>query len=111
MPQLKIRKFQMFVIKTEQDQVAVEEDSFVSANVETFIEAQQFAKWVQQSFPVSQNINKQIAIDPSDNSMTLWALDVRNGAPLKIRIENDERESSSALSVFTESMQTASDII
>lgn len=38
-------------------------------------------------------------------------MDVRNGQPLKIRIENDERESSSALTIYTESMQTASDII
>jgi len=42
--------------------------------------------------------------------MTLWAIDIRNSAPLKIRVENDDRESNSTLFIYTESMQTASDI-
>ena len=43
--------------------------------------------------------------------MSFWAIDVRNGQPLKMRIESDDRESSSTLFVFTENMQTAADII
>ena len=42
--------------------------------------------------------------------MTLWAIDIRSSAPLKIRVENDDRESNSTLFIYTESMQTASDI-
>lgn len=66
---------------------------------------------MQQSFPISQNIQQLVLTDESDKSLTLWALDVRNGASLKIRIENNDRDSSSTLFVYTESMQTASDII
>jgi len=47
----------MFVIKTEKDQVQVDEDSFVSAKVQNAIEAEALQKWVQQSFPISQNLN------------------------------------------------------
>lgn len=46
MPQLKIRKFQMFVIKTEKDQVSVDEDSFVSAKIQQIIEPETFQKWI-----------------------------------------------------------------
>ena len=41
----------------------MDEDSFVSAKIENCVEAQTFQKWVQQSFPFSQNSNQLIKVD------------------------------------------------
>ena len=75
------------------------------------IDFEQFLTWLDQSFLLPKKENLYQLVEKNGLSYSLKAVNLRDGSPFSIEIQNNEQQNSSTFKVLTPTMDIAADII
>jgi len=84
----------------------------VKGEFEQVVEIKKFAKWIDSAFTLSEGqALKSVVIKHDSFDFEAKAVDLRDGSPVSIRVVSDETTNTATVTVSTQNIDAAGDII